>query len=73
MAPSASSLRRLHRERLVVIVLADQHDASGPSRASQHRLVVLHAQVRRLLDQHVLAGGQRPQRQVEVKARAARR
>ena len=69
MAPSASSVRSLTAQRLVVIVLADQHDAPGAIAGVADRLVVGHGEERRLLDQHVLAGGERAQRQIEVEPR----
>ena len=72
ITPSASSWRSLIGERLVMIVLADEHDALRAIARVAHRLVIAHRQVRRLLDQHVLAGGQRLQRQVEMKPRRHR-
>ena len=60
-------------ERLVVIVLADQHHALGAIARLAHRLVVAHRRERRLLDQHVLAGRQRLQREVRGETSAAPR
>jgi hypothetical protein len=56
-------------QRLVVIVLADQYDAARARLRLGHRLVVGHRRERRLLHQHVLAGGKRLQRQLEMEAR----
>ena len=58
-----------HRERLVVIVLADEHHAPRAIARGDDRAVIVHRQERRLLDDHVLAGRQRLQRQVEVESR----
>ena len=48
------------RQRLVVIVLADEHHALAPVARVDRRAVVLDARKRRLLDQHVLAGARAP-------------
>ena len=73
IVPSATSDRRRDRQRLVVIVLADQDDPAGPVPGLQHGLVVGHRQEGRLLHQHVLAGVERAQREVEVIAPAGPR
>ncbi len=56
-------------QRLVVVVLADQHHAIRPRLGVADREVVLGVQIGRLLDQHVLAGGQGLQRQRQVESR----
>ena len=66
-------LAQRDRQRLVVIVLADEHHAPGAIARVAHRLVVGHRRERRLLDQHVLAGGERLQRQIEMETAAAPR
>ena len=60
-------------QRLVVIVLAHEHDALRLVARIDRRPVVFEARKRGLFDQHVLACRQRAQRQVEMKAPAARR
>jgi hypothetical protein len=71
LAKRASRNQRpqLHRERLVMIVFADQHHAPRAIARGDGRLVIVHAQVRRLLDQDVLARGERGERQRQVIAR----
>ena len=59
---------KAHRQRLVVIVLADEQLAAGPVPRLEDRAVVPHPQIRRLLDEHVLAGRERLQGQIEMKA-----
>ena len=56
-------------ERLVVIVLADEHHAAGGIPRGEDRVVVGHPRKRGFLDQHVLARGEGFERQVEVKTR----
>ena len=53
------SSTQARRERLVVIVLTDKHDAARLRPRRIDRLVVRHSHVRRFLDEHVLAGRQR--------------
>ena len=72
IAPFGEQRAQPHRQRLVVIVLADQHDAPGGVARGGDRAVVLHARERRLLDEHVLARGERLQRQVEMEPRRHR-
>ena len=60
------------RQRLVMIVLANQHHAPAPLARLAHGLVIGHRRKRRLLHQHVLAGGERLQREVQVKFRRNR-
>ncbi len=62
-------LAQTHRERLVVIVFADEHDAPRAIASLDDGLVILQPEKRRLLDEHVLAGGERLQRQIEVPSR----
>ena len=69
MTPSRQQPPKTDGERLVVIVLADEDDACRPVARGADRLVVLHPQERRLLDQHVLAGRQRLQREIEMEPR----
>ena len=58
-----------HSQRLVVIVFAHEHDALRLVARIDRRPVVVEARKRGLLDEHVLAGRQRAQRQVEMKGR----
>ena len=60
-------LAELDRQRLIVVVLANQHHPAGAVAGFPHHLVVAHGREGRLFDQHVLAGGQRLQREVQVK------
>ena len=55
-----------------MIVLADEDHALRAIARLAHRLVVAHRRERRLLHEHVLAGGERLQREVEVKRRRHR-
>jgi hypothetical protein len=55
-----------HGQRLVVIVLAHQHHARGAVARGTDGLVVPGARERGLLHQHVLARGQRLEREIEV-------
>ena len=56
-------------EWLVVIVLADEDGAPGAIALRDDREVVVGVKERRFLDQHVLAGGKRLLRQVEMESR----
>ena len=56
-------------ERLVVIVLANEHDTSGTVACVDHRAVVHQKGEGRLLDEHVLSGSECLQRQLQVKPR----
>ena len=69
MAPSASETPQVHRQRLVVIVLPDDDDTARAVARRARPVEVLHARERGLLDEHVLAGGERleGQRQVIVR------
>ena len=69
IAPLGEQPPQRDRQRLVVIVLADEHDAAGAVARVAHGLVVRHRRERRLLDEHVLARGERLQRQVEMEPR----
>ena len=71
-ASSRSRRRRAHGQRLVVVVLGDEDHASGAVPGGAHPPVVVQREIGRLLDQHVLAGVERPQREVEVPARRHR-
>ena len=57
---------KVHRERLVVVVLADQHDPVGAIPRRDHCLVIVYPKIRRLLHQHMLARGESSQRQRQV-------
>ena len=57
------------RERLVMIVLAHEYHSARPVPRVDGRAVIVGARKRRLFDEHVLAGGQRSQREIEMKAR----
>ena len=65
-------LAECDRERLVMVVLANQHHPAGAVAGFFHNFVVAHGRERRLLDQHVLAGGKRLQGEVQVKRRRHR-
>jgi hypothetical protein len=56
-------------QRLVMIVLADEDRAPGPIALRDDRRVIVGVEERRLLDQHVLARGERLLRQVEMETR----
>jgi hypothetical protein len=58
-----------YRQRLVVVVLADEHHTPGTVACLDHRAVVRQSGKGRLLDQHMLPGGEGLQCQVEVKSR----
>jgi hypothetical protein len=55
-----------------MIVLADQHHPLGAIARVAHRYIIAHRRIRRFLDEHVLARGQRLERQVEVELRRYR-
>ena len=65
-------LPQFHGERFVVIVLADDDDALRTVPFGSDLLVVSHPEERRLLNDHVLAGAQGLQRQIEMEARRDR-
>ena len=69
IAPSATQLSQDDRERLVVIVFANEHDTLRLVARVDDRAVVLDARKGRLLDEHMFAGCEGSQRQIEVKAR----
>ena len=60
------------RQRLVVVVLSHEYDSSSPVTRRSYLQVVLHPEVGRLLDQHVLAGRERLEREIEMKTRRHR-
>ena len=68
----AQQAPQAHGQRLVVVVLGDEDHASGAVAGGAHPPVVVQREIGRLLDQHVLAGVERPQREVEVPARRHR-
>ena len=73
ITPSASSRPQPDRERLVVIVLADQDDAPRAVSGLERRAIAVHRRKRRLLHQHVLARRERLQCEIEVESMAAPR
>jgi hypothetical protein len=59
-------LPQSRRQRLVMVVLANQHDPGGTVSRVDHGLVILDLRERGLLDQDVLAGGECLQRKVTM-------
>ena len=73
IAPSATSFRSTTRERLVVIVFADEHHAVGVVARLDRLAVVLDARKRRFFDQHMFARRKRAQRRDRDESSAERR
>ena len=68
----SEQLSQVHRERLVVIVLADEDDAARAVPRVHGGPVILHSQVRRLFDQDMLACVERLEREREMEPRRHR-
>ncbi len=69
MAPRGEQAPQPDRERLVMVVLADEDDRARGIPRRERRPIVRQAEERRLFDQHVLARLQGPQRQIEMELR----
>ena len=69
MAPPRYQRTKRDGQRLVVIVFANHDHATGATPGLAHCLVIGQRRKRRLLDQHVFAGGERTERQVAMKLR----